>query len=162
MATEAAHAQTGSAQYATFFLDGLYFGIEVLSVQEVIRHQEMTPVPLAPPVVRGLINLRGQIVTALDLRTRLGLTPRGSDELPMNVVVRTADGAVSLLVDEIDDVVEARSDQYERAPETARSKVDGLVTGVYKLPKHLLLILDVERTVSLDAEARVPQSTVVN
>jgi len=147
--TSTSHTESGSAQYATFFLDGLYFGIEVLRVQEVIRHQEMTPVPLAPPVVRGLINLRGQIVTALDLRTRLGLTPRSDDVLLMNVVVRTADGAVSLLVDEIDDVVEVRAEQFEQPPETVRTKVDGLVTGVYKLPARLLLILDVERTVDI-------------
>lgn len=155
--------ESRTAQYATFFLDGLYFGIEVLSVQEVIRHQEMTPVPLAPPEVRGLINLRGQIVTALDLRTRLGLAPRRPEELAMNVVVRTADGVVSLLVDEIDDVVEAQGEQFEPAPETVQSRVDGLVTGVYKLPKHLLLILDVERTVSLaHGTAGVPRPTVVN
>lgn len=141
--------ESGTAQYATFLLDGLYFGIEVQKVQEVIRHQEMTPVPLAPAVVRGLINLRGQIVTALDLRTRLGLTPRPEGALPMNVVVRTPDGAVSLLVDEIDDVVEVNAEQFEPAPETVRTKVDGLVTGVYKLPTRLLLILDVEMTVEL-------------
>lgn len=149
--TTATQTDNGSAQYATFFLDGLYFGIAVLSVQEVIRHQEMTPIPLAPAVVRGLINLRGQIVTAFDLRTRLGLAPRPDGELPMNVVVRTGDGAVSLLVDEIDDVVEVSAEQFEQAPETVRSKVDGLVTGVYKLPARLLLILDVERTVDISA-----------
>ncbi len=151
MTTTTTAADSGTAQYATFFLDGLYFGIAVLSVQEVIRHQEMTPVPLAPAVVRGLINLRGQIVTALDLRSRLGLTPRPDGELPMNVVVRTPDGAVSLLVDEIDDVVEVNAAQFEQAPETVRTKVDGLVTGVYKLPARLLLILDVERTVDINA-----------
>lgn len=151
MLTPVARAEGGNAQYATFFLDGHYFGIEVLNVQEVIRHQEMTPVPLAPPVVRGLINLRGQIVTALDLRTRLGLAPRPESDLPMNVVVRTADGAVSLLVDEIDDVVEVRAEQFEQAPETVRRKLDGLVTGVYKLPNRLLLILEVERTVDISA-----------
>lgn len=145
----AAAGETGTAQYATFLLDGLYFGIEVQQVQEVIRHQEMTPVPLAPAVVRGLINLRGQIVTALDLRTRLGLTPRPDGELPMNVVVRTPDGAVSLLVDEIDDVVEVSAEQFEPAPETVRTKVDGLVTGVYKLTARLLLVLDVERTIDI-------------
>ncbi len=147
--TTAQTTENGSAQYATFFLDGLYFGIEVLKVQEVIRHQTMTPVPLAPTVVRGLINLRGQIVTALDLRARLGLTPRGDDKLPMNVVVRTPDGAISLLVDEIGDVVDVSSSQFEPPPETVRAKVNGLVTGVYKLPVRLLLILDVERTVDI-------------
>src|ERR1700746_2142964 len=90
----------------TFILDGLYFGVDVLKVQEIIRYQEMTRVPLAPPVVRGLINLRGQIVTAIDLRRRLELTDRPADQLPINVVVHTDDGAVSLLVDEIGDVLE--------------------------------------------------------
>src|SRR4051794_10190615 len=90
-----------SAQFSTFSLAGLLLGVEVLQVQEVIRYQEMTRVPLAPAEVRGLINLRGQIVTAIDLRRRLGLPDRAEHEQPMNVVVRTSDGVISLLVDEI-------------------------------------------------------------
>ena len=86
-------------QFCTFCVDGLFFGVEVLKVQEVIRYQAMTPVPLAPAVVNGLINLRGQIVTAIDLRRALGLSDRPAGSLPMNVVVRTDDGVVSLLVD---------------------------------------------------------------
>ena len=94
-----------SKQFSTFLVNGLFFGVDVRHVQEVIRYQEMTRVPLAPAMVQGLINLRGQIVTAIDLRRRLELAPRPADQLPMNVVVRTDDGAVSLLVDEIGDVV---------------------------------------------------------
>ena len=75
-------------QFCTFFLDGLFFGVEVHKVQEVIRYQGMTAVPLAPAVIGGLINLRGQIVTAIDLRKRLALRPRAGGEQPMNVVVR--------------------------------------------------------------------------
>ena len=93
------------------------FGVEVQQVQEVIRYQEMTRVPLAPRWSRGLINLRGQIVTAIDLRRRLELPRRPAGALPMNVVVRTDDGAVSLLVDEIGDVVGSASTQFEPAPE---------------------------------------------
>ena len=93
-------------QFCTFSVNDLLLAIDVLEVQEVIRYQDMTRVPTAPPVVRGLINLRGQIVTAIDLRRRLGLPPAGDDQRPMNVVVRTDDGAVSLLVDEIGDVIE--------------------------------------------------------
>src|ERR1700743_3747788 len=93
-------------QLCTFFLQGLFFGVEVEKVQEVIRYQEMTRIPLSPPVIAGLINLRGQIVTAIDLRHQLELLPRKSDELPMNVVIRRDDGPISLLVDEIGDVVE--------------------------------------------------------
>lgn len=140
-----------SKQFCTFFINGLFFGVEVLKVQEVIRYQEMTRVPLASRTLQGLINLRGQIVTAIDLRRRLELPPRDSDSLPMNVVVRSDDGAVSLLVDEIGDVVEIQDDIYERPPETLRGVARDLVTGVYKLKERLLLILDTEKTVNLQA-----------
>lgn len=140
-----------SKQFCTFFIDGLFFGVEVLKVQEVIRYQEMTAVPLASRTIQGLINLRGQIVTAVDLRRRLELPPRNGDQLPMNVVVRTDDGAVSLLVDEIGDVVEIRDDVRERPPETLRGVARELVTGVYKLKERILLILDTEKTVTIAA-----------
>lgn len=140
-------------QFATFMLDRYYFGVEVLTVQEVIRYQDMTHVPLAPPVVQGLINLRGQIVTAIDLRRRLELPLRTDGQQPMNVVVRTSDGVVSLLVDEIGDVVETSADDFEAAPDTISGAARELVTGVYKLKDRLLLALDVERTSALDGDA---------
>jgi purine-binding chemotaxis protein CheW len=140
---------TNTKQFCTFFVNGLFFGVEVLKVQEVIRYQGMTRVPLAPPMIQGLINLRGQIVTAIDLRRRLELAAREGDQLPMNVVVRTDDGAVSLLVDEIGDVVEIQDDIYERPPETLKGVARELVQGVYKLKEQLLLILDTEKTVNL-------------
>lgn len=142
--------EPSSRQFSTFFLDGLYFGVEVLKVQELIRYQEMTRIPLAAKVVRGLINLRGQIVTAIDLRCRLGLPDRAADQVPMNVVVRTDDGAVSLLVDEIGDVVAVQEEQFERAPDTIKGEAADLVTGVYKMPERLLLVLDVERAIRVD------------
>ncbi|HYT90044.1 MAG TPA: chemotaxis protein CheW [Gemmataceae bacterium] len=134
-------------QYCTFYVNGHYFGLDVLVVQEIIRCQQMTRVPLAPPVVRGLINLRGQIVTAIDLRRRLEFPDRRPDELPVNIVVRTDDGAVSLLVDEIGDVLEVSGQLFERPPETLRGIARELIRGVYKLNDRLLLILDTERTV---------------
>src|SRR4051812_36691478 len=106
-------------QFCTFYLDGLLFGVEVERVQEVIRYQEMTPVPLAPAVVRGLINLRGQIVTAIDLRRRLELPEReGRQKLPINVVIRAGEEPISLLVDEIGEVVEEAENALEPAPPT--------------------------------------------
>jgi len=138
-------------QFCTFLLGDLFFGIEVLQVQEVIRSQLMTRVPLAPRAVRGLINLRGQIVTAIDLRERLGLPPLEPGRDPMNVVVRTADGAVSLLVDEIGDVLETESEQYEQCPETLPETARELIQGVYKLPERLLLVLDTEKALLLEA-----------
>ena len=140
-------------QYCTFFLDGHYFGIDVLKVQEIIRFQQMTRVPLAPPVVRGLINLRGQIVTGIDLRRRLEMKDRPADQLPVNVVVKTDDGAVSLLVDEIGDVLEVSEKLFERPPETLRGPARELIRGAYKLPDRLLLILDTERAVNVTGQA---------
>jgi purine-binding chemotaxis protein CheW len=136
-------------QYCTFYLDGHYFGLDVLKVQEIIRYQEMTRVPLAPSVVRGLINLRGQIVTAIDLRRRLEMKDRPAGQLPVNVVVQTEDGAVSLLVDEIGDVLQVSEAAFERPPETLNGPARELIRGAYKLADRLLLILDTERTVNL-------------
>ena len=136
-------------QYCTFYLDGHYFGLDVLKVQEIIRYQEMTRVPLAPQVVRGLINLRGQIVTAIDLRRRLEMKDRPAGQLPVNVVVQTEDGAVSLLVDEIGDVLQVSESAFERPPETLTGNTRELILGAYKLADRLLLILDTERIVNL-------------
>lgn len=135
-------------QFCTFFLRDQFFGVPVEQVQEVIRYQEMTRVPLMPQVIRGLINLRGQIVMAVDLRRRFGMEDRPESQLPMNVVVRTDDGAVSLLVDEIGDVLEVDEESFERAPETLRGPNRELVRGVYKLQGRLMLVLDTEQAVT--------------
>jgi purine-binding chemotaxis protein CheW len=140
---------SASHQFCTFYLHDLLFGIEVQAIQEVIRYQTMTPVPLAPATIHGLINLRGQIVTAIDLRQRLELPARAGEHLPTNVIVRTPDGAVSLLVDEIGDVVEVDAATFELPPENLEGAARGLVSGVYKLNERLLLILDVPRAVTL-------------
>ncbi len=140
-------------QYSTFRLDRHLFGIEVENVQEIIRPQEVTPVPLAPPEVRGLINLRGQIVTAVDLRRRLGLPPAVAELAPMNVVLRAEQGgAVSLLVDSIGEVLEVGDETYESPPETLRGAARELIRGAYKLPVGLLLVLNLERVLDLRAE----------
>jgi purine-binding chemotaxis protein CheW len=150
---------THTRQLCTFVLHDLHLGVEVDRVQEVLRYQEMTRVPLAPPVVEGLINLRGQIVTAIDLRRRLGLPERASDRRPMNVVVRTEDGIVSLLVDEIGDVLEVGTDSFEAPPATLRGPARDLIRGVHKLDRQLLLLLDVEQTLNCDAGAAALNGT---
>jgi purine-binding chemotaxis protein CheW len=132
-------------QFCTFYLDKLMFGVDLEKVQEVIRFLEITEIPLAPHVVRGLMNLRGQIVTGIDLRRRLEMADRMGDAPPMNVVIRSADGAVSLLVDEIGDVIEVTEDSFERPPETLQGKVREVILGVHKLEKQLMHVLDTQK-----------------
>ncbi|MBL8695899.1 MAG: chemotaxis protein CheW [Planctomycetes bacterium] len=146
---------TRQSQYCTFQLGPLFLGVEVAKVQEVIRHQQITRVPLAPPEMRGLVNLRGQIVMAIDLRRRFEMPDRAATQLPTNVVLRTDDGAVSLLVDEIGDVLTVAEDLFEPSPETLRGIARELVRGVYKLRSQLLLILDTEKVMQIPAQATV-------
>jgi purine-binding chemotaxis protein CheW len=134
-----------STQFCTFYLDKLLFGVELKGVQEVICALDMTKMPLAPTLVSGLINLRGQVVTAVDLRRRLELPPSPEGTLAMNVVVRSADGAVSLLVDEIGDVVEVEESSFEPTPETLRGSVRSVILGVHKLDDRLMHVLDIEK-----------------
>ncbi len=139
-----------SHQYCTFLLDGHLFGVAVSSVQEVLKEQEVTPVPLAPKEVSGLINLRGQIVTTLDLRARLGLPRREAGARSVSVVVRAADGGpVSLVVDKIGDVLEADESALEAPPDTVPHELRELVQGICKLDDQLMLLLDTERAVAV-------------
>lgn len=138
-------------QFCTFTLAGHLFGIDVGEVQEVVLPQEMTRVPLAPRIVRGLINLRGQIVMAIDLRACLSLPARPADEQPINLVVRSEHGAVSFLIDEIRDVVTVDGQQFEPTPDTVRGAVREVLRGVYKLEGRLLLVLDKEKALATGA-----------
>lgn len=140
-----------ASQYCTFRLDALTFGIDVVRVQEVIKCQPMTRVPRANSVVEGLINLRGQIITAIDLRRLLDLPPRPQEDEPTNVVVRTPEGELSLLVDEIGDVVEVDDTAFETPPETLHGVARELILGAYKLDDRLLLILDADKAVRVPA-----------
>jgi len=141
----------GRKQLCTFFLGGLHFGVDVACVQEVVLGQEFTRVPLAPPTVCGLMNLRGQIVTGIDLRRRLDLPECVGGHPGLNVVLRGEDGAVSLLVDEVGEVVEVGAEGCEPPPQTLRGAVRELIECVYPLEDELLLVLDVGRTLDVTA-----------
>ena len=133
-----------TVQLCTFTVADLAFALEVTRIQEVILLQQITKVPLASRVIRGLINLRGQIVTAVDLRSRLGLPPKDDDEPPMNVVIRSEEGLMSLVVDTIGDVIEVRGDSFERPPSTLDATLKDVVENVCKQPGQLLLVLKPE------------------
>lgn len=134
-----------SRQLATFVLDGAHYGVDVLLVQEALRSQVRTRVPLAPPGIAGLVNLRGEVVLSVDLRVRLGRKPLADDADPMMVVVQVDGEPVSLLVDEVGDVVDVEDSQFETPPDTLAPELRELILGAYKLPTGLLLALDVAR-----------------
>ena len=140
-----------SKQYCTFHVDRYFFGVAVEKVQEVVRHQETTRVPLAPAEVSGLINLRGQIVTTINLRQRLGLTPRDDQNAPMNVLISTGEGAVSFQVDQIEDVLTVEPESVEAPPATLHGGVRRFLRGVSKQKDRLLLLLDDVKAMELGA-----------
>ncbi len=139
----------------TFHIGKDFFGIEVMKVQEVTGTPTIAKVPLAPKFVQGLINLRGQLATALGLRELFGL-PSGDLSQQMAVVCRIEGNLVSLMVDSIGDVVEAESKDFESAPETMEPGVRQFVRGIYKMNGKLLSILDlnkISKELSPSAEA---------
>lgn len=165
-------------QFCTFYLANICFGLDVKKVQEVIRYQSITRVPLAPPAVRGLINLRGQIVPAIDLRQCLDISEsdptyqkssmawRNSstsnlfnyffpslEQLPLNAIVQANDEVISLLVDEVGEVLEISERSFEPPPETLKGKARELIQGAYKLNDRLLLILNTEKVFEVSKRA---------
>jgi purine-binding chemotaxis protein CheW len=130
-------------QLTTFYIGEALFGIPVMQVQEVTGQSQVVPVPLAPRFVRGLINLRGQIATALGLRELFDA--RGADlEKEMSVVCRIEGNLVSLIVDSIGDVVEVETSRFEETPDTIPDNLKRFITGIYKLNGTLLSVIDLE------------------
>jgi purine-binding chemotaxis protein CheW len=132
-------------RYSTFRIHDLLFGIEVMKVQEVIRYQQMTVVPLSSSLVEGLINLRGQIVIAIDMRRSLGLPSVTDETLPINIVIQSEDSVVSLLVDEVGDVIDVPLEDYAAVPENMPEQQKSLIECVYHLKDGLMLVLDTAR-----------------
>ena len=151
--------EASPSRFVTFTVSDMYFGIDVLNVQEVLRRQEMTRIPLAPDVIGGLINLRGQIVPAINMRRRLGLPVHDDNENSMNVVARTQDGPVSLLVDEIGDVLDLDAASFEPAPQNLDPQAKELIRGIFKLKDRLMLVLDTDKAAGIAVEATRNRST---
>jgi purine-binding chemotaxis protein CheW len=136
--------------YCTFHVDGLLLGIAVERVAEVLRGCTITPLPLARADVAGLLNLRGQVVTAIDARHRLGLADRDDDTPPTIVVIRSDGEAIGLLVDHEDDFVDVGQSHREELPETVSAAVRALVLGAFQIAgDELLLVLDPDRMLAV-------------
>jgi purine-binding chemotaxis protein CheW len=135
-------------QFATFYVGELLMGVDIRLVQEINRQLEMTPVPNAPSHVRGVINLRGEVATVIDLRTVLGLPPAEQTRDTRNLIVHSQNEAIGLLVDRISDILTIHPDQVSEPP----SNVDGVdgkfFLGVHTLEKDICVLLDVEQVLS--------------
>jgi purine-binding chemotaxis protein CheW len=142
------------SQLSTFVVGKYLFGVDVSLVQEVVRLQTITPVPLAAPEIAGLINLRGEVLTAVDLRARMGMSRSATTRDPVNVVIRVDDEPVSLLVDEIGAVLEVSQVPFEQTPSTVDERVREMLLGAYPLPDRLLLALNAQRVLALTEDAR--------
>jgi purine-binding chemotaxis protein CheW len=137
--------------YASCRVGDLLVGIDASAVQEVTAGAELTPVPLASPLVSGLLNLRGQIVTVIDLRRCLRIRDKPAGLLPVHVILRTADGGVSLLVDEVGDVLSLGPETVEETPRPLPGHLRDVIAGAYALDGAHLLALNIERVLSLAA-----------
>ena len=139
----------GQGAWCTFRLGGRLYGVAVDRVQEVLRSAAVTPVPLAPPAVRGLINLRGEIVTVVDLRRPLGMEEPGDLASASFVVVRDGQTIMTLAVDAIEDVLRTHEDDFEPCPDTLQAGAREMIEGCCKLPNDLLLLLNLERALAV-------------
>lgn len=142
-------APQAESQFVSFWVDGQLLGIPVGAVQEVLGPQQIATVPRARPEIAGLLNLRGQIVTAVDLRRRLGLPPGPADRPPVNVVVRHDGECFSLLADDIGDVIDAPADAFEPPPRTLAARYREVTEGVFRLEGRLFVVLDVATLLTL-------------
>lgn len=145
---------TGSAQqeFVTMRLGGQLFGISVLAVRDVMRHQPIAKVPLAPTVIAGSLNLRGRIVTAFDMRHRLGLEPFENLENIMMVVVDFQHELFALMVDKVGDVLSLPMNRFEKVPANMDAAWRSLSAGVFKLDDELLVILDVAHVINFSGK----------
>ncbi len=137
-------------ELATFYVGNALCGMDILKVQEINKLMQMTKVPQAPDFVLGILNLRGQIVTIIDLGKKLGLGKTDLSQDPRNIIVNSSGGHVGLLVRKISDVVEADMQKKEHAPANMEGIQGEFFTGVYKTDAELIGILDVDKVLSID------------
>ncbi len=140
-------------EFVTLRLAGQMLGIPVLAVHDVLAAQKITPIPLAPHAVAGVLNLRGRIVTAIDLRARLGLPPREEGEPSMSIVVENKGEPYSLLIDSVGEVLSLSAEKYERNPVTLSQQWQAVSDGIYRLDSELLVVVDVERLLDFTLSA---------
>lgn len=138
------------SQWVTFFLDGEMYGVNVLQVQEVLRVNEIAPVPGAPEYVLGIINLRGNIVTVIDTRQRFGLREKELDDTSRIVIIEVANNVIGILVDSVAEVVYLRESEIESAPNVGSRDSSRYIQGVSNRDSKLLILVDLNKLLNDD------------
>lgn len=136
-----------SRDYLTIYIAEQIFGIPVLQVQDVLRSQQVTRIPLAPKEVAGSLNLRGRIVTAINVRSKLGLPISNDDSHDMSVVVEHDDELYSLVIDKVGDVLSLKQDAFEKTPATLNPLWRDISLGIHQMQSELLIIMDVPKLI---------------
>ncbi len=142
---ELADSYADTSTFVTFTIAGQLFGISVMNVQDVLSTRQINPIPLAPPEIAGSLNLRGRIVTVIDVRLRLGLASRGDEDKGMSIVVEHGQDLYSLMVDSVSEVLALANSDFEDNPPTLDPRFREYSAGIYRLSHTLLVVLDVER-----------------
>lgn len=137
-----------SSQYVTFTLQDEIYGINVMQVQEVLREVEVAPVPGAPYYVMGIINLRGNVVSVIDARTRFGLPPRESDDMTRIIVIEVHQQIIGILVDSVAEVVDIQHEEIETAPNVGNTETSKYIDGVVSRGETLLILVDLNKLLS--------------
>ena len=140
-----------SDEFVTMTIFDQLFGIPVLKVQDVLGPQHINKIPLAPPEVAGSLNLRGRIVTAIDIRKRLGLPSRDPGDEGMNVVVEHGTELYSLVIDTVGEVLSLPSENFERNPSNLDDLWREVTAGIYQLDGKLMVVIDIDRLLSFSA-----------
>jgi purine-binding chemotaxis protein CheW len=140
-------------EYVTVLIDGQLFGLPISRVQDVFMPERLTRVPLASPEIAGVLNLRGRIVTAIDMRRRLGLPPRSDGRPPLAVGIELRGESYGLLIDSVGEVMKLADGTREANPINLDGKLARVSAGVHRLDGQLLVILDVDRVLDMAAEA---------
>ena len=140
-------------EYVTAVIGGQLFGLPILRVQDVFAPERLTVVPLSPPEVAGILNLRGSIVTLIDMRCRLGLGSREATQQPMAVGVESRGESYGLLIDSVGEVLKLDSQLWEPNPSNLDARLASVSTGIYRLDNQLLMVLDVDRVLDITVKA---------
>ena len=143
------HPGKDREDFVTFIVEDQLFGIPIIQVQDILSPETIASIPLAPPEVKGSINLRGRIVTVIDVRVRLGLAKRDGEDTGMAVTVEHQHELYTLLVDRVGDVIGLSKNSYESNPGTLSPHWREFANGIYRLEKELMVVLDVDHLLDI-------------